>query len=158
MKREKRIRVRDDCGLLCKTEWRSPIRERESITQPSSHQPDQQSMAELSKEEQDALDAQNKQREQAEQAGECVWLHGCTVHGPQLTTALPYKWSQDLQTVTVTVPLPSGTRARDCIVAIERKKLKVQVKGSEPILDGELFNDISKDDSSWTIGEVCQLS
>jgi len=28
----------------------------------------------------------------------------------------------------------------------------VQVKGSEPILEGELFNDIAKDDSSWTIG------
>jgi hypothetical protein len=26
------------------------------------------------------------------------------------------------------------------------------VKGSDPILEGELFNDIAKDDSSWTIG------
>jgi hypothetical protein len=27
------------------------------------------------------------------------------------------------------------------------------VKGSDPILEGELFNDIAKDDSSWTIGK-----
>jgi hypothetical protein len=31
---------------------------------------------------------------------------------------------------------------------------KVQVKGSDPILEGELFNDIAKDDSSWTIGKT----
>lgn len=37
-------------------------------------------------------------------------------------------------------------------MAIERKTLKVQVKGSDPILEGELFNEIAKDDSSWTIG------
>jgi hypothetical protein len=30
---------------------------------------------------------------------------------------------------------------------------QVQVKGSDPILEGELFNDIAKDDSSWTIGK-----
>jgi hypothetical protein len=35
---------------------------------------------------------------------------------------------------------------------LERKKLKVQVKGSDPILEGELFDEIAKDDSSWTIG------
>jgi hypothetical protein len=32
--------------------------------------------------------------------------------------------------------------------------VQVQVKGSDPILEGELFNDIAKDDSSWTIGMV----
>jgi hypothetical protein len=68
--------------------------------------------------------------------------------------ALPYSWTQDLETVTVSVPLPSGTRGKDCIVDIQRRKLKVQVKGSEPILEGELFEDIAKDDSSWTIGEI----
>jgi hypothetical protein len=31
---------------------------------------------------------------------------------------------------------------------------QVQVKGSDPILQGELFNDIAKDDSSWTIGKT----
>jgi len=55
----------------------------------------------------------------------------------------------------VTVPLPPGTRGKDCSVVIEKTRLKVGVKGSEPILDGQLFNEISKDDSSWTIGEDC---
>ena len=38
---------------------------------------------------------------------------------------LPYSWAQDLNTVTVTVPLPKGTRGKDCIVVIEKRKLKV---------------------------------
>jgi hypothetical protein len=67
---------------------------------------------------------------------------------------LPYQWSQDLNNVSVTVPLPSGTRGKDCVVVIERTKLKVGVKGAEPILDGQLFEEISKEDSSWTIGEL----
>lgn len=51
------------------------------------------------------------------------------------------------------MPVPKGTRGKDCIVEIGRRKLKVQVKGSDPILEGELFNDVSVDDSSWTISE-----
>ncbi|KAK1925697.1 HSP20-like chaperone [Papiliotrema laurentii] len=87
----------------------------------------------MTKEEQEAFDKQAREKEREEQA------------------ALPYSWTQDLETVTVSVPLPSGTRGKDCIVDIQRRKLKVQVKGSEPILEGELFEDIAKDDSSWTI-------
>lgn len=71
---------------------------------------------------------------------------------PSSSSALPYQWSQDLNTVTVTVPLPAGTRGKDCNVVIERKRLQVQVKGSDPVLEGELFEEIAKDDSSWTIG------
>ncbi|ORY23365.1 HSP20-like chaperone [Naematelia encephala] len=71
-----------------------------------------------------------------------------------MSLALPYTWTQDLGTVTVHVPLPTGVRARDLTVVMEKRKLKVQVKKeAEAILDGELFNDISKDDSSWTIDD-----
>ncbi|WVQ82519.1 hypothetical protein IAT38_004648 [Cryptococcus sp. DSM 104549] len=88
----------------------------------------------LTKEERAAIDAKDRQREKEEQA------------------ALPYSWTQDLPTVTVTVVLPKGTRGKDLVVDIGRRKLKVKVKSSaEAILDGELFNDIVKDDSSWTI-------
>ncbi|WRT64400.1 uncharacterized protein IL334_001332 [Kwoniella shivajii] len=90
----------------------------------------------MNKEEQDAHDANEREREKAEQA------------------ALPYQWTQDLNTVTVTVPLPKGTRGKDLNVVMGKKKLKVQLKSSsEPILEGELFNDIISDDSSWTIDD-----
>ena len=66
--------------------------------------------------------------------------------------ALPYSWTQDLETVSVTVPLPEGVKAKQCTIDIQRRKLKVAIKG-DIILEGELFNDISKDESSWTVGE-----
>ncbi len=113
----------------------------------------------MTKEEQVAFDKQAREKEQAEQAGKL--LNPFVI--AELTVALPYSWTQDLETVSVSVPLPAGTRGKDCIVDIQRRKLKVQVKGSEPILEGELFNDISKDDSSWTIGkclatDICSWS
>ncbi|WOO82367.1 Nuclear movement protein nudC [Vanrija pseudolonga] len=91
----------------------------------------------LTEEERNVQDAKDRERERQEQA------------------ALPYSWSQDLQTVTVNVPLPKGIKSKDLIVVMDRRKLKVggvQVKGApEPIMEGELFEDIAKDDSSWTI-------
>ncbi|KAK4689487.1 elongation factor 1-alpha, partial [Tremellales sp. Uapishka_1] len=88
----------------------------------------------MSKDEQKAHDASERQREKDEQA------------------TLPYAWTQDLATVTVTVNLPKGTRGKDLIVDMAKKKLKVQLKSAnEPILEGELSNEIVVDDSSWTI-------
>ncbi|KAI9638231.1 HSP20-like chaperone [Dioszegia hungarica] len=88
----------------------------------------------MSKEDRDAHDLAEAAREKEEQA------------------ALPYQWSQDLQVVSVAVPLPKGTRAKDLNVVMQRRKLKVQLKSSaDPIMDGDLFNDIAVDDSSWTV-------
>ncbi|GMK54957.1 hypothetical protein CspeluHIS016_0200130 [Cutaneotrichosporon spelunceum] len=89
----------------------------------------------MSKEERAAHEAQERAREQAEQE------------------ALPYKWSQELGTVSVSLPLPAGTRGRDLEVVMDRRRLKVAVKGGATLLEGELFEDIAKDDSSWTIDD-----
>ncbi|KAJ9112255.1 hypothetical protein QFC22_006339 [Naganishia vaughanmartiniae] len=86
---------------------------------------------EMSKPEQEEHDKVARAKEQAEQ------------------DALPYKWTQDLNTATVTITLPAGTRARD---------LNVQLKSqSEPILEGELFAEIKEEDSTWSI-ELEKLS
>ncbi|GHJ89910.1 hypothetical protein NliqN6_6312 [Naganishia liquefaciens] len=91
---------------------------------------------EMSKPEQGEHDRAARAKEQAEQ------------------DALPYKWTQYLNTATVTVNLPSGTRARDLVVAIKKKSIKVQIKSqSEPILEGELFAEIKEEDSTWSIDE-----
>ncbi|KAI5449693.1 hypothetical protein NCC49_004154 [Naganishia albida] len=91
---------------------------------------------EMSKPEQEEHDRTAREREKAEQ------------------DALPYKWTQDLNTATVTVTLPSGTRARDLAVVIKKKSLKVQIKSQpEPILEGELFAEIKEEDSTWSIDD-----
>jgi HSP20 family molecular chaperone IbpA len=66
----------------------------------------------MTEEERNAFDKKEREREAAEQA------------------ELPYRWSQDLATVTVNVDLPKGTRGKDLNVVIEKRKLKVQTDSS----------------------------
>ncbi|RXW18925.1 hypothetical protein EST38_g6922 [Candolleomyces aberdarensis] len=87
----------------------------------------------LSKEERDQRDKEDRERERAEQA------------------ALPYKWTQELGEVDITVPVPKGTRGKDLKVVIEKNKLSVALKGQEPILSGELCKEIKVGDSTWTV-------
>lgn len=61
----------------------------------------------LTPEQQTAFDTAAREKEQAEQA------------------TLPYKWTQDLSTVTLTFDVPTGSRARDLAVEIKRTTLKV---------------------------------
>lgn len=93
----------------------------------------------LTKEEREARDKADREREVAEQA------------------ALPYKWKQELGEVDITVPVPKGTRARDLIVVIQKKKLSVGLKGQEKIMEGELCKEIKLEDSTWTLEDQQSL-
>ncbi|KAF8905528.1 nuclear movement protein nudC [Gymnopilus junonius] len=87
----------------------------------------------LSAEEREVRDKEVRLREQEEQA------------------ALPYSWTQELGEVDVTIPVPQGTRGKDLLVIIEKKKLSVGLKGNEPIMAGELCKEIKIEDSTWTV-------
>ncbi|KIY46144.1 nuclear movement protein nudC [Fistulina hepatica ATCC 64428] len=87
----------------------------------------------MTKEQREAKDKADREREAAEQA------------------TLPYKWTQELGEVDLTVPVPKGTRAKNLNVVIQRKKLTVGLKSRPLILDGELCQLIKVDDSTWTI-------
>ncbi|KAK9896102.1 CS-domain-containing protein [Cystobasidium minutum MCA 4210] len=94
----------------------------------------------LSPEEQKAHDKAMAEQEAAEQA------------------ALPYRWKQTLQDVTVSVPVPPGTRSRDLIVDIKKTKLKVGLKGKEPIMDDDLCKEVKIDDSTWTLDDQKEIT
>lgn len=68
-------------------------------------------------EEKEKRDAEAKAKEAEEQA------------------RLPYKWTQTIQDVDITVPVPGNLKGRDLDVVITKKKLKVGVKGQTPIID-----------------------
>lgn len=51
----------------------------------------------------------------------------------------------------VTVPLPGTLRTRDLDVQIQKKKLKVAIKGQPPIIDGELHKEVKLEESTWTL-------
>ncbi|KAF4307422.1 hypothetical protein SLS57_011524 [Botryosphaeria dothidea] len=68
--------------------------------------------------------------------------------------ALPYKWSQTVQDVDITATIPANLKARDLNVVISKTKLKVQVKGQDPIIDGDLSKPVHVDESTWTLETV----
>ncbi|KAH8835710.1 nuclear movement protein nudC [Flagelloscypha sp. PMI_526] len=87
----------------------------------------------LTPEQREERDRQDRARERAEQA------------------TLPYTWSQELGEVTVRCPVPKGTRGRDLVVVLQKKKLSLGLKGQDKIMDGELCQEIKVDDSTWTV-------
>lgn len=48
---------------------------------------------------------------------------------------LPYKWTQTIADVDITVPVAGNLRGRDLTVEIGKEHLKVGVKGEEPVID-----------------------
>jgi len=83
--------------------------------------------------ERERKDAEDRKREQEEQE------------------KLPYKWTQTLNEAEVNVPIPGNLKSRDLIVDIKKTHLKVQIKGQDPIIDGETPHPLSVDDSTWTL-------
>ncbi|KAI9825902.1 MAG: hypothetical protein M1832_000843 [Thelocarpon impressellum] len=65
--------------------------------------------------------------------------------------ALPYKWTQTIADVDVTVPVPGNLKGRDLAVTLSKTAIKVGIKGQEPILNGEFPHPIHPDESTWTL-------
>lgn len=62
-----------------------------------------------------------------------------------------YSWTQQLSELEIEISFPAGTKSRDVAVDIQKKSLKVGLKNAEPILDGELYNEVKPAECSWTI-------
>ncbi len=67
--------------------------------------------------EQERADAAQREKEAAEQA------------------ALPYRWTQTIGDVDVSVPVPGHLRGHDIDVVLKKRALRVGVKGQPPIID-----------------------
>lgn len=62
-----------------------------------------------------------------------------------------YTWTQQLTELEIEIPFPEGTKSKDVHVDIQKRSLKVGLKNAEPILSGDLFNEVKPDECSWTI-------
>ncbi|KAJ6835839.1 protein BOBBER 1-like isoform X1 [Iris pallida] len=62
-----------------------------------------------------------------------------------------YSWTQTLQEVTVTIPVPQGTKSRFIAYELKKNHLKVGLKGHPPIIDGELHQSVRVEDCFWSI-------
>ncbi|KAL3997348.1 Nuclear migration protein nudC [Acanthocheilonema viteae] len=64
-----------------------------------------------------------------------------------------YQWTQTLSEIEVRVPLKVGfpLKAKDVIVEFSKEKLKVGLKGHEPIIDGSLRAAIKVESATWVL-------
>ncbi|EGE05046.1 nuclear movement protein nudC [Trichophyton equinum CBS 127.97] len=92
--------------------------------------------AEPSRAERERLDREHKEKEAKEQA------------------MLPYKWTQTISEAEVTIPVPAEIRGKDLEVVLTKTKIRVALKGKEPIIDGSFPHPIHVDESSWTLETV----
>ncbi|KAJ8446203.1 hypothetical protein Cgig2_015974 [Carnegiea gigantea] len=69
-----------------------------------------------------------------------------------------YSWVQNLQELTVNVPVPFGTKSSSILCDIKKNHLKVGIKGQPLFIDGELWKTIKPDDSFWSLEDKKAIS
>ncbi|KAK4110422.1 CS-domain-containing protein [Canariomyces notabilis] len=65
--------------------------------------------------------------------------------------ALPYRWTQTIGDLDITIPVPGNIKGKDLAVTFTKTTISAGIKGQPPILEGTLAHAIRPDDSTWTL-------
>ncbi|KAJ4829544.1 hypothetical protein Tsubulata_042475 [Turnera subulata] len=69
-----------------------------------------------------------------------------------------YPWGQNIQEVTVHVPISQGTASRMVLCEIKKDYLKVGLRGQPPIVEEELLKPVKVGESYWTLEDMCTVT
>ncbi|KAF4553152.1 putative nuclear movement protein nudC [Elsinoe fawcettii] len=64
---------------------------------------------------------------------------------------LPYKWTQTIGDLDITIPIDAKYKGKDLDVKITKTTLKAAIKGQEAFIDGPFPHPILPDESTWTL-------
>jgi len=62
-----------------------------------------------------------------------------------------YKWTQTLEELELRVPLPMAVKSRDMVCDLQKRHLKIGLKGHPLIIDGDLEADVKVEESAWVL-------
>ncbi len=66
-----------------------------------------------------------------------------------------YTWTQTLQEVSVSIPVPAGITSKMLNIKIQSKNIEVGIKGGETIVSGPLHASVQLDECLWLLDKNC---
>ncbi|KAI3830866.1 hypothetical protein MKX03_015571 [Papaver bracteatum] len=69
-----------------------------------------------------------------------------------------YSWGQSLPEVTISIPVPAGTKSKSVTCDIKKNHIKVGLKGQPCIIDADFYQSVKVDDCFWSIEDSKEIS